>query len=112
MTAVAEALRVSRFNLSERMKGKSSLADHTSKRTMSSCCLPFLVKLEEELALARLHRFAPRNEQDVDRIFNEAEEAADEASSMTFPTIRRLVLAAVGRCSAGRGRYRATFTSK
>lgn len=45
---------------------------------MSSCCLPFLVKPEEELGLARLHRFARRNEQDVDRIFNEAEEAADE----------------------------------
>lgn len=45
---------------------------------MSSCYLPLLVKLEEELALARLHRFARRNEQHVDRIFNEAEEAADE----------------------------------
>jgi hypothetical protein len=37
-----------------------------------------VVKLEEELALARLHRFAPRSEKHVDRIFNEAEEAADE----------------------------------
>src|SRR5690606_24522843 len=32
----------------------------------------------EELALARLHRFAPRSEKHVDRIFNEAEQAADE----------------------------------
>jgi transposase len=37
-----------------------------------------VVKLEEELALARLHRFAPRSEKHVDRIFNEAEEAAGE----------------------------------
>lgn len=37
-----------------------------------------VVKLEEELALARLHRFAPRSEKHVDRIFNEAEETADE----------------------------------
>lgn len=35
-------------------------------------------KLEEELALARLHRFAPRSEKHVDRLFNEAEQAADE----------------------------------
>ena len=35
-------------------------------------------KLEEELALARLHRFAPRSEKHVDRIFNEAEQVADE----------------------------------
>ena len=34
-----------------------------------------VVKLEEELALARLHRFAPRSEKHVDRLFNEAEEA-------------------------------------
>ena len=37
-----------------------------------------VVKLEEELALARLHRFAPRSEKHVDRIFNEAEQAGDE----------------------------------
>ena len=37
-----------------------------------------VVKLEEELALARLHRFAPRSEKHVDRLFNEAELAADE----------------------------------
>src|SRR6478752_606580 len=35
-------------------------------------------KLEEELALARLHRFAPRSEKHMDRVFNEAEQAADE----------------------------------
>ena len=38
-----------------------------------------VVKLEEELALARLHRFAPRSEKHIDRLFNEAEEAADES---------------------------------
>lgn len=37
-----------------------------------------IVKLEEELALARLHRFAPRSEKHVDRLFNEAEQVADE----------------------------------
>jgi hypothetical protein len=100
-----------------------------------------VVRLEEELALARLHRFAPRSEKHVDRLFNEAEQAADEddagsetdniaelpdtglhpskaqrersaaadrcrrtcrvsGSSMTCPTIRRRVLAAVARCIA------------
>lgn len=37
-----------------------------------------VVKLEEELALAKLHRFAPRSEKHVDRLLNEAEEAAAE----------------------------------
>ena len=37
-----------------------------------------VIKLEEELALARLHRFAPRSEKYIDRLFNEAEEAAAE----------------------------------
>lgn len=37
-----------------------------------------VVKLEEELALARLHHFAPRSEKHIDRLFNEAEEAADD----------------------------------
>lgn len=37
-----------------------------------------VVKLEEELALARLHRFAPRSEKHIDRILNEAEQVADE----------------------------------
>lgn len=35
-------------------------------------------QLEEELALARLHRFAPRSEKHVDRLFNEAEQIAVE----------------------------------
>src|SRR5438132_158135 len=37
-----------------------------------------VVKLEEELALARLHRFAPKSEKHIHRLFNEAEQAADE----------------------------------
>ncbi|APG86937.1 transposase (plasmid) [Sinorhizobium americanum CCGM7] len=37
-----------------------------------------VVKLEEELALARLHRFAPKREKHIDRLFNEAEQATDE----------------------------------
>lgn len=35
-------------------------------------------RLEEELALARLHRFAPRSEKHMDRVFNEAEKSAVE----------------------------------
>jgi transposase len=35
-----------------------------------------ILKLEEELALARLHRFAPRSEKRKDRILNEAEQIA------------------------------------
>lgn len=40
-----------------------------------------VVKLEEELALARLQRFAPKSEKRADRLFNEAEQVAagDEA---------------------------------
>lgn len=38
-------------------------------------------KLEEELALAKLHRFAPHSEKRVDRVFNEAEQAALEADA-------------------------------
>lgn len=37
-----------------------------------------VVKLEEELALARLHRFAPKSEKHIDRLFNEAEQVAAE----------------------------------
>lgn len=37
-----------------------------------------VIKLEEELVLARLHRFAPRSEKTRDRILNEAEQIAAE----------------------------------
>lgn len=45
-------------------------------------------KLEEELALAQLHRFAPRSEKHVDRVFNEAEQVAleDEAEGDRRPS--------------------------
>ena len=38
-------------------------------------------KLEEELALAQLHRFAPRSEKHMDRVFNEAEQATLEGDA-------------------------------
>src|SRR5690606_39759806 len=37
-----------------------------------------VAKLEEELVLARLHRFAPKSEKHVDRLFNEAEQVSDD----------------------------------
>lgn len=40
-----------------------------------------VVKLEEELVLARLHRFAPKSERHVDRLFDEAEQVADDDAS-------------------------------
>ena len=40
-----------------------------------------VAQLEEELALARLHRFAPKSEKHIDRLFNEAEQAADDDTS-------------------------------
>jgi len=40
-----------------------------------------ILKLEEELALARLHRFAPRSEKHMDRVFNEAEQAFHESDA-------------------------------
>jgi len=39
-----------------------------------------VIKLEEELALARLHRFAPKSEKHMDRIFNEAEQSTVEGT--------------------------------
>jgi hypothetical protein len=42
-----------------------------------------VVKLEEELVLARLHRFAPKSEKHVDRLFNEAEQVADEDKAVS-----------------------------
>ncbi|ASV84936.1 putative transposase [Ochrobactrum quorumnocens] len=43
--------------------------------------------LEEELALARLHRFAPRSEKHTDRVFNEAEQAALEDDAGDADTV-------------------------
>ncbi|EHJ95355.1 transposase IS66 [Agrobacterium tumefaciens 5A] len=44
-------------------------------------------KLEEELALARLHRFAPRSEKHADRVFNEAEQTALEDDAGDADTV-------------------------
>jgi len=41
-------------------------------------------KLEEELALARLHRFAPRSEKRKDRTLNEAEQIVDAEGDVGF----------------------------
>ena len=58
------------------------LAAHTAEITALKAERDILaqrvVKLEEELALARLHRFAPRSEKHMDRVFNEAEQSAVE----------------------------------
>lgn len=40
-----------------------------------------VAKLEAELALARMHRFAPRSEKSKDRLLNEAEQAAAETAA-------------------------------
>ena len=40
-----------------------------------------VAKLEAELALARMHRYAPRSEKSKDRLLNEAEQAAAEAAA-------------------------------
>ncbi|ASY67175.1 transposase [Sinorhizobium fredii] len=56
----------------------ANAAEIAALKTEKEALSQRVVKLEEELALARLHRFAPRSEKHVDRIFNEAEEGADE----------------------------------
>jgi transposase len=40
-----------------------------------------VAKLEAELALARMHRYAPRSEKSKDRLLNEAEQAAAETAA-------------------------------
>lgn len=40
-----------------------------------------VAKLDAELALARMHRYAPRSEKSKDRLLNEAEQAAAEAAA-------------------------------
>ncbi|MQW08195.1 IS66 family transposase [Sinorhizobium meliloti] len=61
---------------------KAQLAAHAAEiaalKAEKEALAQRVVKLEEELALARLRRFAPRSEKHVDRIFNEAEQIADE----------------------------------
>src|SRR3954470_8731461 len=61
------------------------LAAHTAEITALKAERDILAqrvfKLEEELALGRLHRFAPRSEKHIDRVFNEAEQVAREADT-------------------------------
>lgn len=56
----------------------ANAAEITALKAEKEALSQRIVKLEEELALARLHRFAPKSEKHIDRLFNEAEQAADE----------------------------------
>ncbi|MGY4319162.1 hypothetical protein ACVWW1_008489 [Bradyrhizobium sp. JR3.5] len=51
-----------------------------------------VVKLEEELALARLHRFAARSEKHVDRLFNEAEQVGGYLARAYDPPPGNLIM--------------------
>ena len=53
---------------------KANAAEIATLKAEKEALAQRVVKLEEELALARLHRFAPRSEKKVDRVFNEAEQ--------------------------------------
>lgn len=56
----------------------ASAAEITALKVEKEALTQRVVKLEEELALALLHRFAPRSEKRTDRVFNEAEQVAAE----------------------------------
>ena len=56
---------------------KANAAEIAALKAEKEALARRVVKLEEELALARLHRFAPRSEKKVDRVFNEAEHVAN-----------------------------------
>src|SRR5215218_9464646 len=56
----------------------ASAAEITALKAEREALSQRIFKLEEELALARLHRFAPRSERHMDRVFNEAEQSAVE----------------------------------
>lgn len=55
-----------------------NVAENTALKAEKEALLQRISSLEEELTLARLHRFAPRSEKRVDRIFNEAEQSVVE----------------------------------
>lgn len=59
----------------------ANAAENATLRAERDALAQRVFKLEEELALAQLHRFAPRSEKRVDRVFNEAEKAAFEAGA-------------------------------
>lgn len=56
----------------------ASAAEIAALKTEKKALSQRIIKLEEELALARLQRFAPRSEKRADRVFNEAEQVAAE----------------------------------
>lgn len=59
----------------------ANAAENAALRAERDALEQRVFKLEEELALAQLHRFAPRSEKHMDRVFNEAENAALEADA-------------------------------
>ena len=59
----------------------ANAAENATLRAERDALAQRVFKLEEELALAQLHRFAPRSEKHIDRVFNEAENAALEAGA-------------------------------
>ena len=59
----------------------ANAAENAALRAERDALAQRVFKLEEELALAQLHRFAPRSEKHMDRVFNEAENAALEADA-------------------------------
>ena len=56
----------------------ANAAENAALRAERDALAQRVFKLEEELALAQLHRFAPRSEKRTDRLFNEAEQSALE----------------------------------
>jgi transposase len=53
-------------------------AENATLKAENEALAQRISRLEEELALATLHRFAPRSEKRTDRLFNEAEQSAVE----------------------------------
>lgn len=59
----------------------ANAAENAALRAERDALEQRVFKLEEEPALAQLHRFAPRSEKHMDRVFNEAENAALETDA-------------------------------
>lgn len=59
----------------------ANAAENAALKAENEALAQRICRLEEELALARLHRFAPRSEKHVDRLFNEAEQSALEGDA-------------------------------
>ena len=56
----------------------ANAAENAALKAENEALAQRISRLEEELALATLHRFAPRSEKRTDRLFNEAEQSALE----------------------------------